>query len=57
MVFNLLSNAVKFAEKGAITIESQEKGGEITITVKDDGLGINSDIMPRLFTKFATKSE
>jgi len=57
VVFNLLSNAVKFAEKGAITIESQEKGGEITITVKDDGLGINSDIMPRLFTKFATKSE
>jgi two-component system sensor histidine kinase VicK len=57
VVFNLLSNAVKFAEKGAITIESQKKGGEITIAVKDEGLGIDPDIMPRLFTKFATKSE
>ena len=28
----------------------------ITITVKDNGKGIDSEIFPRLFTKFASKS-
>jgi len=56
VVFNLLSDAVKFA-KGAIAVESQKKGGEIAIAVRDDGQGIDPDIMPRLFMKFATKSD
>jgi two-component system sensor histidine kinase VicK len=30
---------------------------EWNITIKDNGEGIDSEIMPRLFTKFATKSE
>ena len=30
---------------------------EVTITVKDTGAGINPEILPRLFTKFATKSD
>ena len=29
----------------------------ITVGVKDTGIGIAPEIMPRLFTKFATKSE
>jgi two-component system, OmpR family, sensor histidine kinase VicK len=34
-----------------------EKGGEIVIvSVKDTGIGIGSDIFPKLFTKFITKS-
>jgi two-component system, OmpR family, sensor histidine kinase VicK len=38
------------AEEGA---EAQE---EVTIAVKDTGTGIDPELMPRLFTKFATKS-
>ena len=30
---------------------------EVTITVKDTGAGIHPEILPRLFTKFATKSD
>jgi two-component system sensor histidine kinase VicK len=34
----------------------QEKEEEIVIAVKDTGTGIDTELMPRLFTKFATKS-
>jgi two-component system sensor histidine kinase VicK len=30
---------------------------EVIISIKDTGTGINSEILPRLFTKFATKSD
>ena len=30
---------------------------EVIITVKDTGAGIHPEILPRLFTKFATKSD
>lgn len=29
---------------------------EVTVSIKDTGHGIDSEILPRLFTKFATKS-
>jgi signal transduction histidine kinase len=30
---------------------------EVIVKIKDTGIGIASEMMPRLFTKFATKSE
>jgi two-component system, OmpR family, sensor histidine kinase VicK len=57
---NLLNNAIKFTKQGHITIstEKEKKCGkeEVIVKVKDSGFGIDPDIMPRLFTKFATKS-
>jgi signal transduction histidine kinase len=32
------------------------KGGEILVSIKDTGTGIASEILPKLFTKFTTKS-
>ena len=29
---------------------------EVTVTIKDTGTGIDLEILPKLFTKFATKS-
>ncbi len=64
-ISNLLDNAIKF------TKEKESKGGDIYITteeitkgnnqyvvirIKDTGIGIDKDILPRLFTKFATNS-
>jgi signal transduction histidine kinase len=59
VVSNLIINAVKFTKKGKIfvTTEEKESNNEVVITVKDTGTGIADDIMPRLFTKFATKSD
>jgi two-component system, OmpR family, sensor histidine kinase VicK len=56
---NLLNNALKFTKQGQITLstEKEEKyGKEVIVKIQDSGLGIDPDIMPRLFTKFATKS-
>jgi signal transduction histidine kinase len=62
VVSNLLSNAIKFTkEEGSIIISSEEKkeGDKniVVVSVKDTGPGIDSEILPRLFTKFASKSE
>ena len=32
------------------------KGDEILVSIKDTGTGIHSEVLPKLFTKFATKS-
>ena len=58
VIFNLLDNATKFTDKGDICI-SIEKDNDATakIRIQDTGQGIDSKILPRLFEKFATKSE
>ena len=58
VIANLLSNAIKFTKEGTISIKAQLKdNNEIAIIVKDSGAGIDNDVMPRLFTKFATRSD
>ena len=59
VINNLLNNALKFTKQGQITLstEREEKyGKEVIVKIQDSGPGIDPDIMPRLFTKFATKS-
>jgi len=56
---NLISNAIKFTKKGTITIATKidEGNNQTIISVKDTGQGIDPEILPRLFSKFAAKSE
>jgi signal transduction histidine kinase len=56
VISNLVRNAIKFTDEGTITIKAQRHDGEAVIEVKDIGKGIDADIMPKLFSKFATKS-
>jgi signal transduction histidine kinase len=62
VIYNLISNAIKFTEEEdtiSISVNStttDQKETIVLITVKDTGEGISPDIMPRLFTKFASKS-
>ena len=68
---NLIENSVKFIDgKGMISVTVERKEDDksnhisietntkdmIFVTVKDDGKGIDKEIMPKLFTKFVTKS-
>jgi two-component system, OmpR family, sensor histidine kinase VicK len=61
VIDNILSNAIKFTKEGIISItlkSMSENNKEIAVvSIKDTGSGIESEILPRLFTKFATKSE
>ena len=61
VIQNLLDNAFNFTKDGLITISVSRKTqntytNEWIIIVKDSGKGIDLEMMPRLFTKFATKS-
>jgi signal transduction histidine kinase len=57
VISNLLSNAIKFTEEGRILISTEKKGKDILVTIKDTGVGIDQEVLPRLFSKFITKSE
>jgi two-component system sensor histidine kinase VicK len=58
VIANLLTNAINFTNEGTITVSADvnDNNNELIVTVRDSGEGIHSDIIPRLFTKFATKS-
>ncbi|HEY0580200.1 MAG TPA: HAMP domain-containing sensor histidine kinase, partial [Candidatus Nitrosocosmicus sp.] len=59
VISNLLSNAIKFTNRGTIDIiiEKQDSENNVFINIKDTGFGIDSSILPKLFSKFATKSK
>ena len=56
---NLVNNAIKFTKQGTITInlKREDKTNQAIVTIRDNGPGIDSEIIPHLFSKFKTKSE
>ena len=62
VISNLLNNAIKFTDEGSITVIVETKkinnnnSNKVIVSIKDTGTGIDSEILPKLFTKFATKS-
>jgi signal transduction histidine kinase len=61
VITNLLDNAYKFTDKGDkiyvdINLKNKDNKKFVVVTIKDTGKGIDFDIAPKLFAKFATKS-
>jgi signal transduction histidine kinase len=71
VISNLLSNAIKFTPGGTISIlsslnrsndkydnkyDNNNVNSKAIVSIKDNGQGIAPDMLPRLFTKFATQS-
>jgi PAS domain S-box-containing protein len=50
---NLLTNAAKYTEPdGHISVSVRQTGDQVVIEVRDDGIGIDKDLLPRLFDLF-----
>jgi two-component system, OmpR family, sensor histidine kinase CiaH len=48
-----LDNALKFTgEEGEITISGRQEGNTVMIEIKDNGIGIKSEYLPRVFDRF-----
>jgi two-component system, OmpR family, sensor histidine kinase VicK len=59
IIYNLLNNATKFVNKGGkidVKIKRLKKARQVVISVSNTGEGIDPEIYPRLFTRFATNS-
>jgi signal transduction histidine kinase len=57
VISNVVSNSIKFTKTGNISISSEKRDSQVIVSVKDTGSGIDPEILPRLFTKFVTKSD
>lgn len=49
---NLVNNAIKFTEKGSICIQAGRRNNFIMVSVRDSGIGIKSEDIPRIFVRF-----
>ena len=57
VVTNLLTNAIRFTKGGNVSVAvTKGKANDIVVSIRDTGQGIDPEIIPRLFTKFVTKS-
>ena len=52
IVLNLLSNALKFTFDGSVAVSLARRGDDIELRVRDTGVGIPEQDIPRLFDRF-----
>jgi signal transduction histidine kinase len=59
VVLNILHNALKFTREGIVQVglSANATKSEVVVAIKDKGSGIDHEILPRLFSKYVTKSE
>jgi signal transduction histidine kinase len=52
VLVNLLSNAAKYGAGKPVHVALREEGGRALLTVRDEGIGIAPEVLPRLFGRF-----
>jgi signal transduction histidine kinase len=58
IIGNLLSNAVKFSDPGKVVrLAAQRRGDSFRLVVRDQGRGIDPELLPRIFEPFGRQGE
>jgi signal transduction histidine kinase/DNA-binding response OmpR family regulator len=58
IVSNLLTNAAKYTEPGGrMWVSAQREGNDVVMRVRDNGIGIAPDMLPRIFDLFAQEQQ
>jgi signal transduction histidine kinase len=57
VLFNLVGNAAKYTRNGTIDVEIRDEGASGWIEIRDSGIGISAEQMPRLFLPFVRLNE
>jgi signal transduction histidine kinase len=52
IVLNLISNAFKFTVDGSVTVEVRDGESSAVLAVRDTGIGIPAEELPRIFERF-----
>ncbi len=52
IILNLVSNAIKYTDRGSITVSARPQEDEIVISVRDTGIGIAPQDLPKVFEPF-----
>jgi PAS domain S-box-containing protein len=56
VINNLIDNAVKFTESGAVDTLISSDNDEVRVEIRDTGIGIHEDFLPRIFDAFSQES-
>jgi signal transduction histidine kinase/DNA-binding response OmpR family regulator len=57
-IANLLSNAAKYTEtRGTITVSAEQQDDSIVVKVRDNGIGIEPEMLPRVFDLFSQEKQ
>ncbi len=58
VVSNLLTNAAKYSDAGArVAIGAVRRGQRIVLTVRDEGVGIEPEMLPTIFDRFVQEQQ
>lgn len=53
IIINIIDNSMKYTPKGKITVSLELNAGKVLFSVKDTGIGIAPEVLPKLFMKFS----
>ena len=52
VIMNVIDNSVKYTKQGLVDLSLEKKDGRVLFKVSDTGIGMNPEIIPKLFDKF-----